>query len=175
MKKQGYFLSAMIILFIFGCAAGFKDIKVDSTSDPKANLSSYKTYAWLGSAQIVWDEKGQWEPPQFDADAEVKFLINREMRKLDMSEVNNDPDLFIGYAAGIDIDALDLKMESDTSAIKLENIPKAALVIVFIDAQTGFPIWVAEAEGNAAVKPDTETAKKRLDYAVKKMFKQLPK
>ena len=78
MKKLNSALVALLILFITACASPLtQDIEVDADADPKANLAGYKTYAWLGSAAILYDPKGRWEPPEFDADAEIKFLIDR--------------------------------------------------------------------------------------------------
>jgi len=70
-----------VMLLVAGCASSVtRDIMVDTDVDPKANLKGYSTYTWLGSAAIVYDPEGKWEPPQFDADAEIKFLIDRELR-----------------------------------------------------------------------------------------------
>ena len=99
-------ISALLV----GCASvPTKDIEVDAQADPKANFSGYKSYAWLGSAAILSDIYGQWEPPTFDADAEIKYLIDRELRKRGMLQNSTDPDLIVAFAAGIDMDALGLK------------------------------------------------------------------
>ena len=68
----------------------------------------------LDTAQIVNDPLGKWEPPGFDADAEIKFLIDRELRKRGMSQNSIDPDLVVVFAAGIDMDALELKVDPET-------------------------------------------------------------
>jgi hypothetical protein len=88
MNKLLIVLSAVFLL-LTGCASSVtKDIIVDTDVDPKANLKGYSSYAWLGSASIVYDPEGQWEPPQFDMDNEVKFLIDRELRAHGMTETN---------------------------------------------------------------------------------------
>ena len=168
----------MIIAFIFvaGCASvPQKDIQVDTQSDPKVRFSGYKSYAWLGTAAILNDPYGQWEPPQFDADAEITFLIDRELRKRGMSENTSSPDLFIAYAAGIDMEALGVKVDPQTKMDILENVPQGGLVLVFIDSETGLVIWVGVAIAEVQESPDTETAKARLDYAVTQMLKKIPK
>ena len=71
----------VIVLLGVGCGTATKDIKVDSETRSGADLVGYKTYAWIGSAQIVNDPRGQWEPPPLDADAEIRWLIDRELRK----------------------------------------------------------------------------------------------
>ena len=115
MSKNYIFLFVMIIMLVTGCTSvATKDIEVDAASDPKVNFSGYKSYAWLGSAAIVNDAYGQWEPPAFDADAEITFLLDRELRARGMSEDTSDPDLVVAFAAGIDMDALGLKTDPET-------------------------------------------------------------
>jgi len=167
----------IIVLMLFaGCASvPTKDIKVDVQSDLKANFSGYKTYTWLGAAAIVNDRYGQWEPPQFDADAEIMFLIDRELRKRGMSKNTADPDLDIAFAAGIDMEALKLKVDTKTKMEFLENVPQGGLVVVLVDSRSGFLTWIGMATAELQENPDTQTAKARLDHVVTQMFKKLPK
>jgi hypothetical protein len=166
----------IVLLLLTGCASvPTKDIQVDAQADPKANFSGYKTYAWLGAAAIVNDPHGQWEPPQFDSDAEIMFLIDRELRKRGMSENTTDPDLVIAFAAGIDMEALGLKVDTKTKMDMLENVPQGGLVVVLVDSESGFVIWIGAATAEIQESPDTQTVKARLDYAVTQMLKKLPK
>jgi hypothetical protein len=175
MKKHLFTLIATVVL-LGGCASSVtKDIMIDTEVDPKANLSGYKSYAWLGSAAIVFDEKGQWEPPQFDADAEIKFLIDRELRAKGMTEDSVNPDLIIAYAAGIDMDSMEIKTDPENELEVLENVPVGALTVVLVDAETGLAIWAGVATAEIQENPTAETTKKRLDYAVSKMFAKLSK
>ena len=168
-------LAALVIL-ISGCAPSVtKDIQIETEADPKSNFSGYKSYAWLGSAAVLNDPHGQWEPPSFDADAEIKFLIDRELRKRGLTENNVGPDLIVAYAAGIDMESLELKEDPDTKETVLVNMPQGGLMLALVDAQTGFVIWAGVAQGDALNNPETETVKKRLDYAVTELIKQVPK
>ena len=151
-----------------------KDIKVEAESNPKFDISQYKTYAWLGSAEVVNDPQGQWEPPEFDADSELRWLMNRELRGRGMSEVTRDPDLIVAFAAGIDMDALELKEDPENGIDMLQRTPKGALVVLFIDGKTGNPVWAGSAIGDIHEQISSEDVKKRLDYAVTKMFNLLP-
>jgi len=173
MKK---FIFTLVTLFLIsGCASSVtKDIMVETDSDPKANLSGYTSYAWLGSAAIVFDEKGQWEPPQFDADAEIKFLIDRELRDHGMTEDSVNPDLVVAYAAGIDMDSMDIKADPESGIEALENVPAGALIVIMIDADTGLAIWAGIATADIQESPTAETTKQRLDFAVSEMFSKLP-
>ena len=175
--KMRYLSIGIVVLFLLaGCASVHtKDITIDTQADPKANFSGYKTYAWLGAAAIVNDPYGKWEPPQFDADAEIKFLIDRQLRKRGMTENSMNPDLIVAFAAGIDMDALGVKTDPETKSEILENVPQGGLVVLLVDGQTGFAIWVGIATAELTENPDTDTIKARLDYAVTQMFKELPK
>jgi hypothetical protein len=161
--------------FMTGCNTIPKDdIEIETERDPKANFSGYKTYAWLGAVGIVNDPQGYWEPPQFDADAEIVFLVNKALRKRGMSEVNDNPDMLMAYALGLDMAALKIKQNPETKLSTLENVPQTALVVTLIDPETEFVTWAAVA--TAEFKDlEPEAAKKRLNYAVKTMFKKLPK
>ncbi len=176
MNRKYVLLFVIVVMLLSGCASvPTKDIQVDAQARPKANFSGYKTYAWLGAAAIVNDPYGQWEPLQFDADAEIMFLIDRELRKRGMSENSAGPDLVIAFAAGIDMEALGLKVDSETKMDMLENVPRGGLVVVLVDSESGFVIWVDVATAELQESPDTQTVKARLDHAVTQMFKKLPK
>ena len=175
MKRNYLLVFVVVVMLLSGCAsAPTKDIKFESQSDPKANFSGYKSYTLLGSATIVNDSLGQWEPPSFDSDAEVKYLIDRELRKRGLSEVSNNPDLIVAFAAGVDMDAFELKVNPETKMDMLANMPQGGLVIMFIDSQSGFVIWVGAAVAEIQESIDAKTVKARLDYAVTQLFKKLP-
>lgn len=175
MSRSSVILLALAVVMMTGCvSAVVKDIKVDAQADPKAKFSGYKTYAWLGSAAILNDPHGQWEPQEFDADSEVKFLIDRELRKRGMAETTSAPDMIVAFAAGINMDALELKVDPETKMEMLTNVPQGGIVVPLIDGKTGVVIWVGVASGEVQEKPTPETVKKRLDYAVTQLFKKLP-
>lgn len=166
---------AFIILLVSCTTIPTDDIKVDADVDPKANFTGYKTYAWLAAAQIVFDPEGQWEPRNVDIDAEVQLVINSELGKRNIKQVSDKPDMLVAYAAGIDMTALGLKEDPAAKQKLLENIPKAALVVAFIDAETGYVIWLGEAVGNVQQQADKATVRARIDYAIREMFRLLPK
>ena len=163
MNKFRPFGLLLLAVLLGGCASAVtKDIQVEAEADPKANFKGYKSYTWLGSAAVLYDTAGKWEPPQFDADAEIKFLIDRELRKRGMVESSSSPDMVVAYAAGIDMDTLRIKVDEKSGIRSLENVPQGALTVVLVDADT-------------EQDPDPDTMKKRLDYAVSSMFEKLPR
>lgn len=175
MKKLLLTMTIVGYIFLTGCTTFPKDdITVEAETDPKASISGYKSYAWLGSAGILNDPEGKWEPLNFDADSEIVFLINRELRNRGMTETSSGPDLIVAYALGVDMAALKLKEDPETKLSTLENVPQGALLLVLIDAETGFAVWASRAHAEVQ-NVDSETSKKRLDYAITEMFKKLPK
>lgn len=174
MKKLFMILTISIALLLSACASVTRDIEIKTEAESGTDFSAYKRYAWLGSAQIVNDPQGRWEPPNFDSDAEIVHLINRDLRKRGMVEDNLNPDLIVAYAAGINMDALKLKKNPDTDIETLENQPKGALGIILVDARTGYVVWVGQAVGKVHEKISDEDVRKRLDYAVSEMLKQYP-
>ena len=166
---------AVTYFLLSGCATvPTDDIKIATEADPKAKFSGYKTYAWLGSAGVLLDPEGKWKPADFDIDAEVTFLINKELRDRNMLETDKKPDLIVSYILGVNMAALKKKMDPKTEIQILQNIPQGALVVALIDAESGFIVWAASA--TAEIKNlETEQAKQRLDYVTSEMFKQLPK
>ena len=176
MNRNYILLLTFIVMLLSSCASTpTKDIAINALADPKANFSGYKTYAWLGAAAIINDPYGQWEPPTFDADAEIKYLIDRELRKRGMTQNSADPDLIVAFAAGINMDALDLKVDPESKIMTLENVPRGGLLIASVDSESGFVIWMGVATANVLERPDAKTVKARLYYAVTKLFQKLPK
>jgi hypothetical protein len=167
--------SLCLVFFLTSCATVTQDIKVEAQADPKVSFSGYKNYAWLASAEILYDPEGQWEPKDIDIDSEVRFIVNRELRKRGMTEVTSNPDMYIAFAAGIDMSSLDIKENPEAKEPVLANIPKAGLVIVMADAETGFLTWIGIAEGEAKAERSEEEIRTRIDYAVTQMFKRIPK
>lgn len=166
----------LIILLISGCTqAPVKDISIETMADSKTNFTGYRTYAWLGSAVFLNDTYGQWEQPGFDADAEIRFLIDRELRRRGMSESSGSPDMIVGFVAGVDMEALGVKLDPETKMRTPENVPQGGLVIVLIDSNTGYTTWLGIATAEIQQGADENLRKARLDYAVTQMLKKIPK
>lgn len=173
MKKMPGILFTLLItaLLITSCATLTDDIKIETHADNSINFNAYKTYAWAESAQIVFDPVGQWEQPTLDTDEEVRFSINREMRSRNFTQVDNDPDLLVTFAAGIDHAALKIKENPDSNNNTLARTPKTALTIAFIDARTGYAVWQGYAMGDAQEQQSIENIRERINYAVREIFK----
>ena len=168
-------LAALLLSACSSTSAMTKDIELAAEADPKVRFAAYKSYTWLAEAAIVRDPHGQWKPPSFDADAEIKFLVDREMRARGMTQDSADPDFFVAFAVGIDMESLKLKTNPDTKMETITRVPRGGLVLALIDADTGFVAWIGVATGEVMENPDDATVKARLDYAVTKLLKKVPK
>ncbi|HHJ36486.1 MAG TPA: DUF4136 domain-containing protein [Gammaproteobacteria bacterium] len=163
---------AFAILFLASsCATLTDDIVISTRSNSEINYDKYKTYAWAGNTQIVFDPIGQWEQPTLDTDEEVRFVVNRELRNLGINQVKEDPDILVTCAAGIDMTSMKLKADPDSDAPALSNVPRAALAIALVDTKTGYTVWVGFAEGEVQQQQSIENIRKRIDYAIHEIFK----
>ena len=167
---------AVFIVLLTGCASVTKDIEIDTAVDPKVKLSGYKTYAWMGATEILNDPNQNWETPDFDVAGDIKFLIDREMRKKSITLTQpENADLAVGFFVGIDMAQMKLKKDPNTKVEMLKNVPGGALVVVFIDTSTGYVVWVGKATADLKEGASDEVVRERLDYAVSQMFKKMPK
>jgi hypothetical protein len=178
MKKIRSIVVAVLAGFIIsGCASTklTEDIDVDVQAAPGVDVNAFKSYAWIATAQILNDPQGQWEPRNFDADAEIQFLIDRELRKRGVIQVERNPDMLVAYIAGVDMETLELKEDPQQDMQVLQNNPKGALAVIFLSPVNGRAMWAGVATANVEGQRSTEDTKKRLDYAVSEMFRKLPK
>lgn len=176
MKKFHAVILAAFLLLLAGCASMTSDIKVDAAVDPKARLSGYKTYAWLGSMKLLNDPDQRWEAPKIDVAGDIKYLIDRSLRKRGIMLSKPDKaDLAVAFFVGVDMEAMQLKTDPKTKKELLQNVPEGALVVVLIDAETGYVIWVGKATAEIQENASPELVRERLDYAITEMFKKLPK
>ncbi len=170
-----YFI-LIFLIFTAGCTSvPTNDIAVETKTAHFVDFSDYKTYAWLGAAAVFNDPNGQWVPPTFNVDSEIRFLLNREMRARGLTESTEAPDLVVTFAAGINMDELGLNFGPETTVGMPVNKHHGRLVIVLIDKNSDQVIWVGVADSGLQNNADVNVAKVRLDYAVTQMMKKLPK
>jgi hypothetical protein len=85
--------------------------------------------------------------------------------------VESSPDLLVAFAAGVDTTVMELKEDPATQNKILTNVPKAALVIALIDANTGYVVWLGYASAEVQEQQTIENIRARIDYAVSQIFK----
>jgi hypothetical protein len=169
-KSHHFLLTILTVLFLSACATLTEDIQVRSETASGVNLADYKSFAWVASAQIINDPQGNWEPTGFDADAEIKFLLLKELRSKGLQETTRNPDLLLIFAAGVNMENLELVKDPNSKMNTLEEVPRGALLVVMIDPATRHPVWVGSAKGDVESGRSDEDVRKRLAFAVEKMF-----
>ena len=177
MKKLISATALLLTLTLSACTSmqtSSSDIKFETEIDSKANFKGYNSYQWMGSATFVNDPLNQWAAPGFDVNAEIKFLIDNELRSKGMTEAAQKSDVIIGYAIGLNMTNIEYKENPNKSFKTLEAAPKGTLRILMVDALTGVVIWVGSAK--ADIQSNTgDAAKSRLKYAISSMLNSLPK
>ena len=165
----------LVALTTLGCASPFKDIRVKTQANPKVEFGGYQSYAWAMAAAVVRDPEREWAPPNLDIAGEIEFLVNRELRARGMTEVSDSPDVLVLYAVGVDMKALNVVEDPKDDSVQFEEVPKGGVVVVLADPESLSAMWVGSAVADLMEEPTAELGKKRLDYAVKKMFNELPR
>ncbi len=160
-------IAALMIAGFTGCTST-SDIQVEALKSEKVNFDGYKTYEIIEGSGIV---DGTKRADNLDIDAEMQQMINTELAKKGKTLVTEDPDFYVAYAAGTDMEAVKEKLDAEGKKT-IEKAPEAAMVLILIDAETGVIIEISTAEGEAKALPAEET-KKRLNYAIKKMLSGL--
>ncbi len=160
-------IAALLITGFTGCTST-SDIQVETMKSEKVNLDAYKTYEIIEGSGIV---DGKKRTDNLDINAEIQQMINTELAKKGKTRVTEDPDLYVAYVAGTDMDAVKEKLDAEGKKT-IEKSPEAAMVLILIDAETGMIIGISTAEGEVKGLP-ADDMKKRLNYAIKKMLNGL--
>ena len=160
-------LVALALVGFTGCVST-SDILVDNTQSDKVDLKGYKTYQFIEGSGVSEDKDTKKMMDSTKTAARIELLINQELIKKGKKPVSSNPDFFVAYLGGADMEAVKTKLDKKGKEI-IENKPEAVLVLMLIDANTGGIIWMSTAEGEIKNIP-LEDRRKRLEYAVKKML-----
>lgn len=169
----------LVVLLTFASLAACttvptKDIEIETRADPTVNFTGYQSYGLLTPTGLIRDGEGRWTAPPFDIGARIEYLIDQQLGSRGIERNDANADLLVVYGIGIDMDNLDFETDEKTDELSLDNVPAGALLIVLVDPRTG-PVWVGAASADIQEGADEETQRKRIDYAVNQMFKELPK
>jgi len=160
-------LAALLIVGVTGCVST-SDIHVEKAQSEKVNLEGYKTYQFIEDSGIVENNTRKKDFQKINVAEEIEEMINSELAKKGKTPVSKNPDFFVAYLGGTDMDAVKNKLDSHGKA-HLEKSPEAALVLILVDADTGSIIWMSTAEGEVK-GGSADDIHKRLKYTVKKML-----
>ena len=153
--------------------------KVKVSSDPNADFSRYKTYAW---------DQGMMSNPLIKQT--VIAAVDSAMSGKGLRRVDTDPDLVMSALASTESD---LTMTNPSWAPQLNSIAtgipsssqawpvtKGTLLINISDAKTRSEVWRGTATHTLENGPtgdrvrDAKNVEKPINKAVQKMFKQFP-
>ena len=160
-------LAALMIAGVTGCVST-SDIQVEKAQSEKVNLEGYKTYQFIDDSGIIEDTRNTKVSKNMNVSDEIEHMINSELAKKGKPPVSEDPDFFVAYLGGADMDAVKSKLDKNGKET-IERSPEAALVLMLVDADSGSIIWMSTAEGEVK-GGSADEIKKRLEYAVKKML-----
>ena len=170
-------MKVLIVIALLALTANAQKVKV--SSNPAANFSKYKTYAW---------DQGTLPNPLIKQ--YIVAAVDKEMTAKGLRKVENDADLMLTTLTAT---ASDLTMTNPSWAPSLNSIAtgipsssqawavtKGTLVIDMSDAKTKNGVWRGVAShtledgpsGNAV--RDAKTVEKPINKAVQKMFKKFP-
>jgi len=156
-------LLALGLLGLSGCVST-SDIQVEKAQSEKVNLDGYKTYQFIEGSGVTQSPGKK----KVNAAAAIEETINTELMKKGKVPVSKDPDFFVAYLGGSDMDAVKRRLDKDGKET-IEKSPEAALVLMLVDADSGSIIWMSTAEGEVK-NGSAEDIKKRIEFAVKKML-----
>ncbi len=160
-------LTALMIVGMTACVST-SDIQVEKAKSEKVNLDGYKTYQFIEDSGFIADKRKAPLLKNMNISDEIEQMINSELAKKGKTPVSKDPDFFVAYLGGADMDAVKSKLDKNGKE-RIERSPEAALVLMLIDADSGSIIWMSTAEGDAK-GGSTDDVKKRLDFAIKEML-----
>lgn len=174
-------LGALVLLTLGACASSgpsqeFADIDVQAKANPTLDLGLYRTYAWAAAGAGVRDPDGEWTRPGFDIAAEIQREVDTALRARGRTEVTEDPDMLAVFAVGVDMKSVDVIIDPETSLVGgSEAIPRAGVDIALVDPVTRRAVWIARAVAEVDDGATTESAKRRLQHAIAKMFADFPR
>ncbi len=175
-------MTVLCSLLLFGlgaCASSpppeLADIEVQAKTNPKVELAPFRTYAWAAAAAAVRDPDHEWTPTGLDVGAEIMFLVDRELRERGRTAVVDEPDMLAIFAVGVDMKALDVRVDPETRIEISKTTPRSGVVIALVDPQTRQAIWIGRATGEMSDGPTIELVKRRLEHAITTMFADFPR
>lgn len=168
-------VSLVLSLAMFGCAKGHnQDIKTQAEANPQAQFSGVHSYGWMGAAAVVQDPEQMWSEGTIDVSAEVKRLIDDEMRARGWSE-SSTPDMLVAFLVINDVKDLEFIKSGRAGGVPdLVGVGEGSLIIEIIDAKTKQTLWLGAATAKTQSGRSSEVVKQRLHYVVHKLLTQVP-
>ena len=158
---------AVMMLGFTGCVST-SDIEVEALKSDKVNLDGYTTYEIIEDSGVVTETKIQ---ANADVDAELQTIIHSELAKKGKNQVTKNPDFYVAYLAGTDLEAIKMKVDA-AGQETIKEVSAAAMILILVDAHTGMIIGISTAVGEMK-NLSLEDRRTRLTFTIKKMFSEL--
>jgi hypothetical protein len=162
------------LLFVAVCAYGQQ---VHYNYDRSANFAAYKTYQWV-------DIPGGAVPDQL-IDQAIKQVVDEQLAQKGLTKVEKDPDLYIGYRAGVVLEkSISIQRSGgphfggpwgfDSAYGQTSTIPVGLLLVDIYDPGKKQLVWRGDASKTIDLKKDPDKNYKALQKAMTKLFKNYP-
>lgn len=175
LRKWLQVTAVALFLTATGCGASLtKDIQLESVASEKVDFAGLKTYAWFGGLGLVRDTTGTWSPKGLDVTAELKFLIDRELRERGYTETTDRPDFYVGFLVAANVDQLSA-VEKRGGKVGALGSGEGALIVELIDAASEQTIWVGVATAEVETERSADETRKRLEYGVEELIGRVPR
>jgi len=159
------------LLFLVACSSLHDDIQVSTAHDPLADLAAVKTYQWAASATLLVDTTGTWSQQGFDLDAELRHVINSELRLAGLNEVNSGADVSLSMLLLGDREQVDLvRKKKEGTPWDPTIVTEGGLLVELVDNDTGRVVWRGGARSTAERVHSEAEVKARISHAVHELF-----
>ena len=139
-------LTALMIVGMTACVST-SDIQVEKAKSEKVNLDGYKTYQFIEDSGFIADKRKAPLLKNMNISDEIEQMINSELAKKGKTPVSKDPDFFVAYLGGADMDAVKSKLDKNGKE-RIERSPEAALVLMLIVINVRPYDFICEAESS---------------------------
>ncbi len=154
-------------------------VAVRSAQKPDAELKDLQTYALVGGISVVRDPEGKVQEAPFDVKSELQFLVERELRRVGMKPVEENPDVYVAYMLAIDAleaESIEEKLKAAPGHLDDEGrVGAGAILVEFAEGASKESIWVGLAEGDTRSDRSEAELRETLDKAVTQIFDELPR
>lgn len=169
-----YLILTSLLFVLTGCTPYYAtDIRVKTEVGINADISLYTSYRWSETITSLNDPSGKWQPPGVDIAQDIRLLINRELTKRDVLYNTESTELAVSFQLAANMQALKLVKDPYSAQDVLINQPDADLMVILTDIKRKNIIWISKAGAEIQQGISTALVRKRLDYTITQMFKQL--
>ena len=169
------FLSILVILILGACST----MAVDSNSDPAANFSNLKNFAWMPGIQT------NIQDPRIDntrLDELIRKAIEGQLAAQGFrKQASGAPDFSVAYHATLDKKTTTRMLRNafgyNTGGVVLPEeytYDEGTLILDIVEPKTRKLIWRGSATDRVNPSPGQEVNKQQIDEAVQRILAQFP-